>query len=281
MGAAFKEFWGRYRRRGSAVLGLVLLILILAVAAIGPWLVPPDPWDLVARPFLWPGEDREFPLGSDNLGRDILTGLVHGSRVSLLVGFTAMAAALGIGVTIGAVAGYMGGLVDDVLMRITEVFQTIPTFLLAIVLVAIFKPSIVTIVLAISAVTWPSIARLVRSEFLSLRSREFVQSCIVIGMSEPRIIFGQILPNCLAPVIVMASVLMAGAILTESGLSFLGLGDPNLMSWGTMIGIGRDAMRTAWYISAIPGVAILITVLALNLVAEGINDALNPRLKYR
>lgn len=281
MAVALFEFWGRYRRRGSAVLGLVLLVLILLVSAVGPWLVPPDPWDLVARPFLWPGEDMEFPLGSDMLGRDILTGLVHGSRVSLMVGFTAMAAALGLGITVGAVAGYMGGVVDDVLMRMTEIFQTIPTFLLAIVLVAIFKPSIVTIVLAISAVTWPSIARLVRSEFLSLRSREFVQSCVVIGMSEPRIIFQQILPNCLAPVIVMASVLMAGAILTESGLSFLGLGDPNLMSWGTMIGIGRDAMRTAWYISAIPGVAILLTVLALNLVAEGINDALNPRLKYR
>ena len=206
---------------------------------------------------------------------------MHGSRVSLLIGLAATAAALGIGVTVGAVAGYFRGWPDDLLMRITELFQTIPTFLLAVVLVAIFKPSMLTIILVISAVTWPSVARLVRAEFLSLREREFVQSCVVIGMSETRIIFQQILPNCLAPIIVMSSILVASAILTESGLSFLGLGDPNLMSWGTMIGIGREAMRTAWYMSALPGVAIVITVLALNLVGEGLNDALNPRLKNR
>lgn len=279
--AAWRDFWRRYRRKTSAMIGLVLLLFVMAVALIGPWLVSADPWDIVVRPFLWPGEDPEFPLGSDTLGRDILSGIVHGSRVSLLIGLAATAAALGIGVTVGAVAGYFRGWPDDLLMRITELFQTIPTFLLAVVLVAIFKPSILTIILVISAVTWPSVARLVRAEFLSLREREFVQSCVVIGMSETRIIFQQILPNCLAPIIVMSSILVASAILTESGLSFLGLGDPNLMSWGTMIGIGREAMRTAWYMSALPGVAIVITVLALNLVGEGLNDALNPRLKNR
>lgn len=279
--AALRDFWRRYRRKTSAVIGLVLLVFVFLVAVAGPLFVMSDPWDMATIPFLWPGQDAEFPLGSDTLGRDILTGIVHGSRVSLLIGFAATLAALGVGVTVGALAGYFRGWVDDVLMRVTEIFQTVPTFLLAVVLVAIFKPSMLTIVFAISAVTWPSIARLVRAEFLSLREREFVQSCVVIGMGETRIIFRQILPNCLPPIIVMSSVMVASAILTESGLSFLGLGDPNLMSWGTMIGIGRDAMRTAWYMSALPGVAILVTVLALNLVGEGLNDALNPRLKNR
>lgn len=276
-----RDFWRRYRRKTSAMIGLALLVFVFLVAVAGPLFVMSDPWDMATIPFLWPGQDAEFPLGSDTLGRDILTGIVHGSRVSLLIGFAATLAALGVGVTVGALAGYFRGWVDDVLMRITEIFQTVPTFLLAVVLVAIFKPSMLTIVFAISAVTWPSIARLVRAEFLSLREREFVQSCVVIGMGETRIIFRQILPNCLPPIIVMSSVMVASAILTESGLSFLGLGDPNLMSWGTMIGIGRDAMRTAWYMSALPGFAILITVLALNLVGEGLNDALNPRLKNR
>jgi len=276
-----RDFWRRYRRKTSAVIGLVLLVFVFLVAVAGRLFVMSDPWDMATMPFLWPGQDAAYPLGSDTLGRDILTGIVHGSRVSLMIGFAATLAALGLGVTVGALAGYFRGWVDDVLMRITEIFQTVPTFLLAVVLVAIFKPSMLTIVLAISAVTWPSIARLVRAEFLSLREREFVQSCVVIGMGETHIIFRQILPNCLPPIIVMSSVMVASAILTESGLSFLGLGDPNLMSWGTMIGIGRDAMRTAWYMSALPGVAILVTVLALNLVGEGLNDALNPRLKNR
>jgi peptide/nickel transport system permease protein len=279
--AGWKEFWRRYRRKSSALAGLVLLGSILLVAAIGPLLVPGDPWAIVARPFLWPGEDVAHPLGSDLLGRDILRGIVHGARVSLLIGLSATVAALGIGVTVGACAGYFRGWIDDALMRVTELFQTIPNFLLAIVLVALFRASIVTIVFAISAVSWPAIARLVRGQFMSLREREFVQSCVVVGMGEARIIVTQILPNSLAPIVVMSSIMVASAILTESGLSFLGLGDPDLMTWGTMIGIGRQALRTAWYMATLPGVAILLTVLALNLVGEGLNDALNPHLKNR
>jgi peptide/nickel transport system permease protein len=279
--AGWWEFWRRYRRKSSAVAGLVLLAFILIAAAIGPWFVPGDPWAIAASPFLWPGQDPAHPLGTDLLGRDILTGIVHGARVSLLIGLSATIASLGIGMTVGAIAGYFRGWIDDVLMRITELFQTIPNFLLAVVLVALFRASITTIVFAISAVTWPAIARLVRGQFLSLREREFVQSCIVVGMSEPRIIITQILPNCLAPIVVMASIMVASAILTESGLSFLGLGDPDLMTWGTMIGIGRQALRTAWYMATLPGLAILVTVLALNLVSEGLNDALNPHLKNR
>jgi peptide/nickel transport system permease protein len=279
--AGWKAFWRSYRRKSSAVAGLVLLGLILLVAAIGPLLVPGDPWAIVARPFLWPGEDAAHPLGSDLLGRDILRGIVHGARVSLLIGLSATVATLGIGVTVGACAGYFRGWIDDALMRVTELFQTMPNFLLAVVLVALFRASIVTIVFAISAVSWPAIARLVRGQFVSLREREFVQSCVVVGMGEARIIVTQILPNCLAPIVVMSSIMVASAILTESGLSFLGLGDPDLMTWGTMIGIGRQALRTAWYMATLPGIAILLTVLALNLVGEGLNDALNPHLKNR
>ncbi len=279
--AGWQEFWRRYRRKSSAVAGLALLACILLLAAVGPWLVPGDPWEIAVRPFLWPGQDLAHPLGSDLLGRDILRGIVHGARVSLLIGLSATAAALGIGITVGACAGYFRGWVDDALMRVTELFQTIPNFLLAVVLVALFRASILTIVLAISAVSWPAIARLVRGQFLSLREREFVQSCVVVGMGETRIIVTQILPNCLAPIVVMASIMVASAILTESGLSFLGLGDPDLMTWGTMIGIGRQALRTAWYMATLPGIAILVTVLALNLVSEGLNDALNPHLKNR
>jgi len=166
-------------------------------------------------------------------------------------------------------------------MRLTEMFQTIPPFIFAIVLVAIFQPSVATIVLAIGAVSWPAVARLVRGEVMALRNREFVQACIAIGMNDARIIFRHILPNTLAPVIVTGSLMVATAILTEAGLAFLGLGDPNVMSWGTIIGAGRDVLRTAWYVTAIPGIAILLTVLGINLVGEGLNDALNPRLHQK
>jgi peptide/nickel transport system permease protein len=276
-----RTFWQRYRANRGAVLGLGLFALVAATAIVGPLVYRTDPWALVTRPFLWPGDRAGFPLGSDAMGRDVLAGLIHGAYVSLIVGLAASAAAMGIGVTIGAVAGYFRGWIDDALMRLTEVFQTVPNFIFVIVLVAIFKPSIGKIVLAIGVVSWPPIARLVRAQFLSLRGQEFVQSCVVVGMSEARIIWTQILPNCLAPVIVLASILVATAILVEAGLAFLGLGDPNVMSWGKMIGEGRGSLRTAWYLSALPGCAIVLTVLGLNLVGEGLNDAFNPRLKDR
>ena len=276
-----QSFWQRYRRNRAALVGFGLFVIVVLAGFFGPVLYQTDPWAFVTRPFLWPGDRTDFPLGSDYMGRDVLAGLIHGARVSLLIGIAATAAALGIGLLVGALAGYFRGWIDDVLMRFTEVFQTIPNFIFVIVLVAIFKPRIETIVVTIGIVSWPPIARLVRAEFLSLREREFVQSCIVVGMSEPRIILTQVLPNCLAPVIVLASIMVATAILIEAGLSFLGLGDPNVMSWGKMIGDARDSLRTAWYLSAIPGVAILLTVLSINLVGEGLNDALNPHLKDR
>lgn len=271
------EFWHRYRRNKGAVVGLVVLLLVLFVAATAPWLYPGSPWDMAGAPFR-PPLTSGFPLGTDQLGRDVIAGIAHGARVSLMVGVVSTTVAVLIGGLIGALAGYFGGWIDDALMRFTEFFQTIPSFVLAIVLVAVFRPSIASIVVAIAIVSWPPVARLARGEFLALRQREFVQSAIVIGQSDLRIIFSQILPNALSPIIVAGSLNIASAILLESALSFLGLGDPNLMSWGYMIGAARNVIRTAWWMSVFPGIAIFVTVLAINLVGEGLNDALNPRL---
>ena len=278
---AFGQFCSRYARNRAAVGGLLILLAILAMAALANVLFPEDPWDMVAQPLLWPGQDPEFPLGSDLLGRDLMSGLFHGARVSLLFGFSATLAALLVGVAVGALSGYYRGWVDDLLMRVTELFQTVPPFILAIVLVAILTPSAKTIVLAIAVVSWPGVARLVRAEFMALRGREFVQAGVVLGMSDARIMLTQILPNAMGPIIVSSSLMVATAILLEASLAFLGLGDPNLMSWGTIIGAGRDALRTAWYIAALPGAAILLTVISFNLIGEGLNDALNPRLRNR
>ena len=271
-------FLARFARNRGALVGLVILLAVLAVALLAPLLYPTSPWRMVGRPFLAPLTLERFPLGTDTLGRDVAAGLMHGARVSLVIGLVSTAVALVIGVPLGAVAGYFGGLVDDALMRFTEFFQTIPSFALAIVIVAVLQPSIFSIVLAIALVSWPPVARLVRGEVLSLRQREYVQAAIVLGQTTPRIIFSQVLPNAVAPIIVMASLMVASAILLESSLSFLGLGDPNLMTWGFMVGAGRTRLIEAWWISFFPGFAIFLTVLALNLVGEGLNDALNPRL---
>ena len=272
------NFLKRFIRNRGAVIGLVILLAVVVFAVIGPTLFPQSPWRMVGRPFMAPFTMDRFPLGTDMLGRDIAAGLVHGARVSLLIGIVSTVVALLIGVPLGAIAGYASGFVDDALMRFTEFFQTIPSFALAIVLVAVLQPSMASIVLAIGVVSWPPVARLVRGEVLSLRSREYVQAAVTIGQSTPRIIFSQVLPNTIAPIIVMGSLMVASAILLESSLSFLGLGDPNLMSWGYMVGAGRTRLLDAWWISFFPGIAIFLTVLALNLTGEGLNDALNPRL---
>ncbi len=222
-----------------------------------------------------------LPLGTDPSGRDILAQIVHGARVSLLIGVTATAVSLGIGITIGALAGYFGGWADDALMRLTEAFQILPNFLLLLVLVAVFGSALGTVTLAIGLVSWPATARLTRAEFLTLRNREFIQACRTLGMGDLQIISREILPNALPPVIVYAGVVMATSILLESALAFLNLSDPNVASWGNLIGAGKGVLRVQWYVSAIPGAAILLTVLAVSLVGQGLNDALNPRLRPR
>jgi peptide/nickel transport system permease protein len=272
-----RDFVRRFARNKGALVGAAVLAIVVALALLAPFLFPDDPWDIAGPPFRKPGE-MGFLLGTDTLGRDVAAGIAHGARVTLLLSLVSTAVALSIGVVLGAIAGYHGGWVDDLVMRFTEFFQTIPNFILLVVLVAIFTPSITSIVVAIGIVSWPPLARIVRGEFLTLRSREFVQAAEVLGQGSGRIIFGEILPNALSPVIVSASLMVATAVLLESALSFLGLGDPNLMSWGYMIGASRTVIRQAWWISCFPGIAIALTVLALNLVGEGLSDALNPRL---
>jgi len=271
--------WRRFARSRAGMLGVCILTVVVVMAAAAPVLFPGSPFRRVDRPFQPPFGGHL--LGTDVLGRDVAAGVAHGARTSLTIGVLATAAAVAVGTLMGGVAGYYGGRVDDLLMRTTEFFQTIPTFLFSILLVAILAPSVASIVFAIAVVSWPAVARLVRGEFLAMRNREFVQAGICLGMSDSRVIFRHILPNCLSPIIVTGSLIVATAILIESALSFLGLGDPNVMSWGFMIGAGRTFLRSAWWLCTIPGVAILLTVLAINLVGEGLNDALNPRLRNR
>jgi peptide/nickel transport system permease protein len=272
-----RAFFSRFARHRAALLGLVVLVAVLSLAIAGPFLYPRDAFELVGQPFLEPF--GKFLLGTDSLGRDVAAGIVQGARTSLSIGALAAVVATILGTLVGGFAGYFGGRLDSALMRLTEFFQTIPSFIFAILLVALLQPSIRSVVIAIVVVSWPPMARLVRGEFLAMRHREFVQACIGMGMSDMRVIFAHVLPNCLSPIIVSGSLLVATAILTESGLSFLGLGDPNVMSWGYMIGAGRDFLRHAWWLCAIPGIAIMLTVLAINLVGDGLNDALNPSLR--
>lgn len=270
-------FWRRFCRNKGAVVGLAVLVWVAVVALFGPLFLEYGPWDMVDAPFLEPLSPDGRWLGTDTMGRDIWAGLVYGARVSLLIGFVSTVVSLLIGVSLGAIAGYFGGWVDAVLMRFTELFQSVPSFALAIVLVAIFEPSVGSMVTAIAVVSWPPVARLVRGEFLSLRQRDFVSAALLAGQSTPRVILTQILPNAVSPIVVMASLMVASAILLESSLSFLGLGDPNQMSWGYMVGSARTVMRQAWWMAVFPGLSIVMTVLALNLVGEGLNDGLNAR----
>lgn len=272
---------GSLLRQPSAWIGALLLAAAFIAALTAGHFFPGDPLDMVAAPYLAPGEQPGFPLGTDLMGRDLLAGLFHGARVSLLVGGSAAAVALVIGVLLGALAGFHGGRIDSVLMRVTEFFQTIPAFLLAIILVAILEPSLPTLVFALGVTSWTGVARLTRGEFLVLREREFVRAAEALGAGPLRLIFVEILPNALTPIVVSTALLVAQAILFEAGLSFLGLGDPNHVSWGGMVGNGREAFRSAWYMAAIPGTAIMLTVLALNLLSDALNSALNPRLSRR
>ncbi len=271
----------RFLRHPSAVAGALVLLLLLCGALAADWLAPRNPLRIVGRPELWPFTDPRFPLGTDGLGRDIFAILVHGTRTAIGIGLVAALLSTGIGLVVGAIAGYFRGWADDVLMRVTEVLQTVPNLIIVLAVAAALGPDIETIVITIGLVSWTSVARMVRGEFLALREREFVLACRAAGMTDARIIFSEILPNALPPVIVYASVLVSGAILFEAALAFLGLSDPSIASWGRLIGEGRATLRTAWYIAAIPGLAIVVTVLALNLLGDGLNDALNPRLRDR
>lgn len=269
-----------FLRRPAALAGICLLAAIVGVSLLGPALYVVDPFDIASAP-LTPPWSSDAWLGSDQQGRDVLTGLVYGGRATLAVGATAAGIAVLIGVTVGALAGYFGGVVDEALMRTAEFFQVLPALLFAMVVATLFSPSLIVIALAIGIVSWPPTARLTRAEFLKLRELDFVAAERVIGASTPRILFKVILPNALPPLIVSATFAIGTAILFEASLSFLGLGDPNRMSWGLMIGSGRSYMLSCWWAVTFPGLMIFLTVLAISLVGDGLNDALNPKLRER
>lgn len=277
----WREAWSVFRRNKAALLGLVVLVVIVIGAVAGPWLYPVDPFDIIGAPKTAPGTDADAPLGTDYLGRDILAGIVYGGRPTLMVGFFAAMITTLIGITMGAFGGFYGGRVDAALGRVTEFFQVLPALLFAMVLVMLFAPSLVTVTIAIGVVAWTSMARLTRAEFLRIKQLEYVRAARAIGSSNSRIIWGVILPNALPPIIVAATLATGSAILFEAGLSFLGLSDPNVMSWGMMIGSNRNYLREMWWAVTFPGACIFLTVLAISLVGDGLNDAFNPKLRTR
>jgi peptide/nickel transport system permease protein len=269
-----------FLRNPSAIVGLLMLFVVLAIAIAGPWFFPADPFEIRTAP-LTPPFSEDAWLGSDYLGRDVLTTLIYGGRATLMVGAVAATLSVIIGITLGAFAGYYGGRVDAVLMRITEFFQVLPALLFAMVVVTLFSPTLITVTIAIGMVSWTGTARLTRAEFLKYRGLEFVRAERAIGARDARIIWKVILPNALPPLIVSATLAVGAAILFEAGLSFLGLGDPNQMSWGLMIGSSRQYVLSCWWAVTFPGLAIFVTVLAVSLIGDGLNDALNPKLRER
>lgn len=277
----FIDFARRFARNRAALVGFVLILLVIGFALAAPWMFPRNPLRIVGRPEIWPFVNARYLLGTDSLGRDMAAMIAYGARTTLLIGLCASLTATIIGISVGSTAAYFGGWVDELLMRFTELFQTIPNLIFVLTIVSILGQKIEYVTIAVGIVTWTPIARLTRAEFMSLRDREFVQACRSMGMGNLRIMFGEILPNALPPVIVLSSLVVAGAVLFESAVSFLGLGDPNVSSWGRLIGDGRTLIRSSWYICAVPGLAIMLTVLALNLIGDGLNDALNPKLRDR
>jgi len=274
------EAWEMFRGNHAAMVALVVLTLIIITAIIGPNIYPTDPFDMVWAPFSPPGVDG-FLLGTDYLGRDLMAALIHGARVSIVIGVAAAFMSVFIGVTVGALAGFYRGWVEELLMRITEFFQVLPTLLFAMVIVALFGASLPMITFAIGVVSWTAVARITRSEFLRIRELEYVTASRASGAKNGKLMFQIILPNALPPIIVQAALMVGSAILFEAGLSFLGLTDPNVVSWGQVIGSNRQYILDASYTVTIPGIAIFVTVLAISLVGDGLNDALNPKLRQR
>lgn len=276
----FAEAWGMFRGNTAAMIALLVLCLIILCAIFGPWIYPTDPFEMVWAPFSPPGADG-FLLGTDYLGRDLMAALIHGARVSIVIGVAAAAVSIVIGVTVGALAGFYKGWVEELLMRITEFFQVLPTLLFSMVIVALFGASLPMITFAIGVVSWTAVARITRSEFLRIRELEYVMASRASGATNAKLMFRVILPNALPPIIVQAALMVGSAILFEAGLSFLGLTDPNVVSWGQVIGSNRQYILDASYTVTIPGLAIFVTVLCISLVGDGLNDALNPKLRSR
>ncbi len=274
-----KAFWSTLSRNHLALAGGVVVVCLVLVAVSAPWLAPWDP-NRPGMKHMLDAPSGEHPLGTDQLGRDVLSRMLYGSRVSLGVGFVSVGIAAVIGILLGAAAGYHGGVVDAFIMRLVDLMLVFPRFFLLLAVLAFIRPSIWTIMAVIGLTGWMGVARLVRAEFLALREREFVVWSQSVGASAFRIIWRHILPNAMAPVLVAMTLGIPAAILTESGLSFLGLGvQPPYATWGNILNEGKDAIELAWWLSLYPGLAILITVLSYNLLGEGIRDALDPRLR--
>jgi peptide/nickel transport system permease protein len=271
--------WRRFKKHKLAMVGLCLLVMLYTIAIFAP-IIATQPYDKVDPPNRLQAPSAEHWLGTDDIGRDVWSRLVWGARISLAVGFVAAGVSVFIGTTVGALAGYYGGWVDAVLMRLTEIVMAFPTFFLLLTIVSVISRSIFNIMIVIGLTSWPSLARMVRGQILSLREQEFTEAARALGASDSRIILRHILPNAMAPVIVAATLRIGGAILSESGLSFLGLGVPEpYPSWGSVLNAGRSYLRMAPWITTLAGIFIFLTVLAFNYVGDGLRDALDPRLK--
>ncbi len=262
-----------------ALIGFLVVVVFVFVGLFGPMLYPADPFEPVAFPLTGPG--THTLLGTDYLGRDVGVAILYGTRPTLLIAGTATLVTVFIGITLGAIAGYFGGIIDNTLMRITEFFQVLPPLVFAMVIVAVFSSDMLVVVLAIAVTTWTTEARLTRAEFLKIREREYVTSSRAMGAGSLRIITQVILPNAMPPLIVAITLRVGITIIYEAALSFLGLTDPEVMTWGKMIGLSRDFFFDAWWTVTFPGVAILLVVLCIALVGDGLNDALNPKLRGR
>jgi peptide/nickel transport system permease protein len=260
-----------------ALLGLIILLVFVLVGLFGPVIFTADPFELVAIPLSAPGEHTI--MGTDYLGRDVFVGIIYGMRPTLIIATIATLVTVLIGITAGAIAGYYGGLIDNVLMRITEFFQVLPPLVFAMVIVAVFSTDVVVVILAIAVTTWTTEARLTRAEFLKIKEREYVISARAVGARNLRIISRVILPNAMPPLVIAITLRVGITIIYEAALSFLGLTDPDVMTWGKMIGLSRDFFFDAWWTVTFPGVAILLVVLCIALIGDGMNDAFNPKLR--
>lgn len=275
----FSAAWHRFSASRSAMVGIVILLVILFCALFAPLIAPYDPQAISRDRLLPPG--ATYLMGTDNLGKDVFSGILHGARITLLIGVLAGLTSLGIGLIFGALAGYYGGAVDSVLMRIAEFVQIMPRFFLAILIVAFLGSGVEKTILVIGGLSWPEVARIVRAEFMSLKEREMVEAARAVGFSDRHIILREIMPNALPPAVVQASLDISEAILLAAGLAFFGLSDPGLSSWGEMLYRAQPYLRTAWWMSVFPGMAIFLAVLAFNLVGDGLNDMLNPARRDR
>lgn len=274
----YQVFWKQFRRNRFAVAGGIVVLFLFLVSSLAPYITPYDPDTLDLYHVLMPPSANHW-FGTDELGRDVFTRVVFGAGISLKVGFVAVGIAVMIGTVIGLVSAYYGGWIDSIFMRFVDIMLCFPTFFLILAVIAMLEPSIWYIMIIIGLTGWMGVARLVRAEVLSIRERDYILAAKAIGASDLRIIFRHVLPNAMSPVLVSATLGVAGAILTESALSFLGIGvQPPTPSWGNILTSGKDYIEFAWWLSLFPGLAILVTVLSYNLLGEGIRDALDPRL---